>query len=174
MRREGANGNSETRNPMKPEVRNPQAERLPAGGLGCHGQECALGQASRLSLTSSNKRWVKSLRPVWSAHRLVRDGIEAGARRDACLTLPAAVSDFGLAALALALACLLSPAARAGDYNLDTTYRNRWFVPSPAHGPFTNYFGTNASTAFYGGNVLGNSNNARFPRCFGSPPFMTT
>jgi hypothetical protein len=89
----------------------------------------------------------------------VRDGIEDGDRRDACPTLPAAFSDFRLAALALALACLLSPATRAGDYNLDTTYRNRWFNPSPAGGPFTNYFGTNASTALYGGSVLGNSTN---------------
>ena len=100
----------------------------------------------------------------------MRDGIEDGDGRDACPTSSAKVSDFGfrtffglrtsefgLVALALALACLLSPALRAGDYNLDTTYRNPWLNPSPAGGPFTNYFGTNASTALYGGSVLGNS-----------------
>ena len=157
---------------MKSEARNPKSECLPAGGIGCHGPACAVGQASLLSLTSSNKSWVKSLRPVWSAHHAVKNGIKDGDRRDACPTLPAAssyfgfrasfgfrISDFGFAPLALALACLLSPAVRAGDYNLDTTYQNRWFAPSPAGGPFTNYFGTNASTALYGGSVLGNSTN---------------
>ena len=36
--------------------------------------------------------------------------------------------------LALAAALCLSTAARAGDYNLDTTYGNYWFSPGPAGG----------------------------------------
>ncbi len=51
----------------------------------------------------------------------------------------------------------------AQDYNLSTDYENYWFSPGPPGGGFTNYFGTdaantNASTAVYGGHVLGNTN----------------
>ena len=68
--------------------------------------------------------------------------------------------------LALAAALCLSTAARAGDYNLDTTYGNYWFSPGPAGGAFTNYFSpdlTNASTPLYGGSVLDNTTNAILP-----------
>ncbi|HOW96895.1 MAG TPA: LamG domain-containing protein [Kiritimatiellia bacterium] len=53
----------------------------------------------------------------------------------------------------------------ASGYNLDTLYQNRWFEPSPAGGPYTNYFGawpggtvSNASTAIYNGHAMGNTN----------------
>lgn len=69
-----------------------------------------------------------------------------------------------LVLLALCLSMLLPRSSFASDVNLDTLYQNNWFVPSPAGGPYSNYFGawpaeglTNASTAFYHGHSLGNS-----------------
>ncbi len=63
-----------------------------------------------------------------------------------------------LGLLGLALASGLAALARAGDYNLDTAYRNLWFNPGPPGGPFTNYFSpvvTNGSTPVYGGECSG-------------------
>lgn len=59
----------------------------------------------------------------------------------------------------LALAAVFDPAngARADDYNLGTDYQNYWFTPGPAAGPFTNYYGTNVSTAAYCGDINTNS-----------------
>ena len=55
--------------------------------------------------------------------------------------------------------------AFSSDYGLTTEYHNYWFNPSPAGGPYTNYFGswpdgtlTNASTAVYNGHALGDTN----------------
>ncbi len=67
----------------------------------------------------------------------------------------------------LVLSFTLHPSsfAFASDYNVDTDYRNWWFTPSPSNGPYSNYFGagqagvTNASTAVYHGNALGNTND---------------
>jgi len=69
------------------------------------------------------------------------------------------------AALAFFLSLVIQPFALSADYNLDTLYNNYWFEPSPAGGPYTNYFGewpgqavSNASTAVYQGHALGNTN----------------
>ncbi|MCP5517530.1 MAG: hypothetical protein H7A45_09780 [Verrucomicrobiales bacterium] len=53
---------------------------------------------------------------------------------------------------------------RAQDFNLVTDYRNLWFAPSPADGPYADYFGPNApaSTAAFGGSVFDNGTNQTF------------
>ena len=68
--------------------------------------------------------------------------------------------------LGLLTALFIAPLiSRADTYNLSTTYQNYWLNPSPADGSWSNYYGTwpdvamtNAATAVYLGNALGNTN----------------
>ena len=60
----------------------------------------------------------------------------------------------------LALVCAWPLLASADDYYLHTDYENWAFNPGPPTEQYTNYYGSNASTALYGGNVLGNSTGA--------------
>lgn len=65
------------------------------------------------------------------------------------------------AGLAVALACLWPVLATAQGYSLRTVFDNPWFTPGPPSGVWSNFFGTNGSTVFFGGHALGNTNSTR-------------
>ncbi|HOX03191.1 MAG TPA: LamG domain-containing protein [Candidatus Paceibacterota bacterium] len=64
-------------------------------------------------------------------------------------------------ALCLALGGYSARLARAADYYLQTSYQNYSFSPGPPGGACKDYFGTNASTLFFCGHVLGDTNSVR-------------